>query len=495
MDNLKFRRQFLFSAKRCKELENWKCEEFGTNILYVHPDCGLTRIKKYLLDLALIGHVIDPKNPNKTTLDILTDISTFITIDDVFKNLYSLVGRFVLIIKNRESYTFFHDACGLKSLFYKKYEGDLYAASQPLLLKLVANLEEGTKYYKYHESKYVKSNIEHWIPSGISLYDDVYQLIPNHYLDVSGFKQIRYWPNKTIEKVSSEDGEENFSALLKNIMLAANNKFKLALPVTAGWDSRIILSACKDISEDIFFYTLQYRDLTENSRDIKTPRRILHYLGYEHHIIDCRKELDKQFLDVYVNNTDIPHLNDWGTIADGMYENYPTDRIALKGNCAEIGRCFYYPTGKHPKIMKSSDILNLESYWKNIDYFENQISEWFDGIKSSDVNFEYNLLDLFYWEHRMGSWQAQSQLEWDIVQEAFTPFNSRELLDILLSIEPKYRCYPNYLFFKKSIKNLWEETLIEPINSRSIRRIIKDKLKDFLIHIRIFEVIMRIVKN
>ena len=307
---------------------------------------------------------------------------------------------------------------------------------------MITKVEKSKNYQTYHDSEYVKDIIEHWIPSGISLYDDVYHLVPNHYLEASSLKQIRYWPVKQLEEDDIESSVEKFATILKKTVLAANKRYDLALPLTAGWDSRIILGCCKDILEDIWSYTLKYRDLTEESNDIKIPIKLSKKLGFKHKIIDCRKPLDKIFSEIYANNTDIPHINDWGEIAYGMYDEYPTNRLAVKGNVSEVGRCFYFPTGKHNKINSGKDFLELEPYWKNIDFIEARVFEWFEEVKLENIHLGYDLYDLFYWEHRIGSWQAQSQLEWDIVQETFSPFNNRELLDIMLRVNPSYRIGP-----------------------------------------------------
>jgi hypothetical protein len=412
--------------------------------------------------------------------------------------LYGLAGRFVLIIYKDNEYTFFNDACGLKMLFYTKYKEELYAASQPLLLKLVCDVREGINHQEYYSSQYVKDTIEHFIPSGSSLYKNVHQLVPNHYLNSAKFIQIRYWPIKQLKKENMANSVDEFSNLLKKIMLAANKKFKLALTLTAGWDSRIILSSCKSIYKDVWYYTLQYRDLTLKSNDLKIPTKISSSLGLQHEIIDCRKPLDQKFVEVYINNTDIPHLNDWGKIAFGMLNSFPSEKIAVKGSCSEIGRCFYFPTGKHSIINSSNDFLSLEYQWDNIDFIRERISEWFEEVKDEKVNFGYDLYDLFYWEHRMGSWQAQSQLEWDIVQDAFTPFNNRELLDIMLRIDPLLRCRPNYLLFKEAMKNLWPELLSEPINPVSKKQKIRNVIKIMLMNLGIFDsikIIARLIKR
>lgn len=490
MNNLSFRRQFLLSPKKCEQLKDWKLETYGVYILHIHPDCGHTMLDSPSMHMALIGYIIDPVNPHKSNSDILNDIAASDTIDNICKKLYDYGGRFVLLIRQAEEYIVFHDPCGLKSAFYTKWEGGIYVASQPLLFKLLMPLKEGAKYYSYYKSAYVKYNIEHAIPSGISLYDNVYHLVPNHYLKFSTLNQIRYWPTKVLSRMHFDEAVKAASSLLDKIMIAADRRFKLALALTAGWDSRCILSACKSISQDLYFYTLQYRDLTDSSRDVSIPREILSKMGYQHHIIDCRKPMDKEFAELYENNTDIPHLHDWGFIANGMLTEYPSQRVAVKGNCAEIARCFYYKSGKHNDISSVDDFEFMDD-WNDIPFIKEQVSDWLVKIKDAKINMGYDLLDLFYWEHRMGSWQSQSQLEWDIVQEAFTPFNNRVLLDIILSVDSRYRSEPDYLFFKALIQNLWKETLVAPINPKTGMEKVEYAVKRLLKRTGLFKIVKK----
>ncbi len=496
MNHLKFRRQFLFSATECAELKNWDIINLETHFLYTHPDCETARVSNIDLELILIGHILDPRSPDHTTLDILNNISNFVTMDDISEKLYGLVGRFVLIIKKNNSYTFFHDACGLKLIFYTKYQEALYAASQPLLLKLVTDIQEGVKYQEYYASKYIKSKIEHWIPSGTSLYENVYHLVPNHYLDVENYKQVRYWPVKPLKTESFETSLEQFSTLLEKTILAANKKFKLALTLTAGWDSRMLLACFKQIHEDTWFYTLKIRNFTMNHNDLKIPTKLSSKLGLQYKIIDCHVAVDEKFEEIYKNNTDIPHMHDWGEMASAMYAEYPPEQMTVKGNCSEIaaGRSGY--KGKSCKIYSSNDFLELEPLWKDLNFIQEGISEWLDEINHKETSFNYNLYDLFYWEHRMGSWQAQAQLEWDIVQDAFTPFNNRELLDIMLRTDPLYRCSAHKcsgdkinILFRKSMEALWPEVLSEPINPLSIKDIVKN------VYIRIKNISKSILKK
>jgi hypothetical protein len=227
-----------------------------------------------------------------------------------------------------------------------------------------------------------------------------------------------------------------------------------------------LLSACKTIAPDIYFYTLQYRELTVQSHDMAIPKRLLHSLGYDHHVIDCRKEIDPDFDHVYGLNTPMAHNNDWGKIAYGMLVGgYPLERVAVKGNCSETCRCFYYKAGNHQSIEAPDQIIDVvERAWRRIPFVCEQMASWYDKTKRVSEASGIDILDLCYWEHRMGSWQAQSQLEWDIIQEAYTPFNHRGLLETMLSTPSRHRCAPDYLLYKEICKVLWPRVLEEPIN-------------------------------
>ena len=477
-DNLKFRRQFLLSGKKCEEFKTWQTEEVASHYLYVHPDLELNCVKKDSLQAFLLGYAIDPYFPQKKNLDILENISNFNAIDEIPKLIHHLGGRFVLLIIFNGRFIIYNDACGLRSVFYIFDNNSLFAASQPKLLQFVLDIERSENYDEYYNSKYVKNNIEHWIPTGISLFDDVYHLVPNHYLDSEIKKQIRFWPVEPIGKLSVDYAAEKLSLLLKNSLHAANKRFKLALSLTAGYDSRIILSACKEIKDEIFIYTLQYRDLNLNSNDIKIPKNLAKHLGFEHHLIDCRKEIDEGFAFVYEQNTDIPHLNDWGKIAFGMYLDFPKDHVAIKGNCVEIGRWPYYTLISNDQIT-SSHLINKFLPNCKISFIHERLDEWYHEVEPLSY-LGINFMNLFYWEQKLGSWQAQSQLEWDIVQEAFTPFNNREIISLMISVDKKYRLHSKYPLFMKMMNKLWDEVLYIPIDPQTSYMEIKKRIKDTL---------------
>jgi hypothetical protein len=478
MNKYSYRRQFLISPVECPALKDWQKAGIGEYTVYVHPDTSLTISRNKLLkdvEMVLIGFIMNPDRPQDSNADIMEEIIKDPSLECIFEKLYHFSGRFVLMIKNNQDYFIFHDACGLRSVYYTKFEDRIFAASQPLLFKLVMPLIERERFHLYTNSNYRKGDIEHWIPSGCTLYENVQHLVPNHYFDFTLYSQKRYWPNRKISRLTLEEGVEQVSELLKKIMIANHARFKLALPLTGGWDSRVILSSCKDIADDMYFYTLSYRTLTESSNDLKIPAKVLAHLGYQHHIIDCRKPVDKDFAQLYESNAYLSHLDDWGQIAYGMQGVYPEDRYVVKGSCTEIGRCAYYMSGIHGTVSVDS-LLNIVPRWEQVPFIKEQILKWFAQVNDKNANFGYDVMDLFYMEQRIGSWQAQSQLEWDIVQDSVTPFNNRKILDLLLGVDTKYRSIPDFILFKKIMQKQWPAVLVEPLNPR----VFKDSLR--LIH-------------
>ncbi|MDD4869864.1 MAG: hypothetical protein PHR77_04830 [Kiritimatiellae bacterium] len=478
--NLLFRRQFLLTPDACSSLSHWQHIHVGIFHIYAHPDVQLSTVTSAdtNVTLSLVGYIIDPNFPERSNTDVLNTIASLgDSVENISDYLCALSGRFVLILTTAKETLLFHDPCGLRTVYYTKYEGKVFVGSQPYIFKQVMPLKDGELFSSFFRSSYAKRNIEYWIPSGCSLFEEVHHLIPNHYLRLSTLEQIRYWPKRILLQKRVDEVITDASDLLKKLMIAANNRFKLALPVTAGWDSRILLSASKSISREIYFYTLQYRNLNSRSSDIKIPAELLRSLGLRHNLIDCRKTISDEFIEIYRRNSPLAHIEDWGKIAYGMIDKYPQDRVAIKGNCSEIARSFYYKYGFHRPIISPDQIVALVNGWQTIPFVRDQIFTWYNQAIEVAAETNMDILDLFYWEHRMGSWQAQSQLEWDIVQEAYTPFNHRGLLELMLGVSTNLRSAPNYSLYKMMFKLLWPEVMKQPINPTTtmnrLRKILK----------------------
>ncbi len=445
-------------------MDHWQHERFAGYHIYAHRELEVTRVEHEHTKLLLVGYMVDPMHPERSNRGILDDMATDVqSIDAVAPYLNVIAGRFVLLVSVSGDIYVFHDPCGLRSVYYARYEGKTYIGSQPSIFCLVMPVREGSRNLAYQNSPYKRHHREYWIPSGCSLYENIHHLTPNHYLNLQTVKPVRYWPNERLERRELSDAVEESSEWLRRLIQGAHARFSLALPLTAGRDSRLLLGACRDIASDVFFYTLQYGSLRRSSSDIKIAQRVIRRLGHEHHLVDCQGGAEAWFSHLYRENVANTHEY-WERIAYGMLKEFPPQRVCLKGNCSEICCCYYYKSGKHPSVASVDQLVSFVSGWETLDFVHDSLSDWLAEATAVAGDTGVNLLDLFYWEHRMGSWQAQSQLEWDIVQEVYTPFNHRRLLEAMLGVPTRYRCWPHYALYEEMTRALWPEVLAEPIN-------------------------------
>lgn len=467
IDNqLRFRRQFILSSTPSAQFEDWRTFTlFNAQYhLYVHPDLNVhvADSEDKRTQVVMLGYALDPMRPEFDDQSIVDYLSDMDSVDEFAEAVTGLAGRFVLLFHQNDATYVFHDACGLRTVFYSVDQNGTYVGSQPSIFSAFFPLGENENYDTLRQSG-ILEDLNFWIPCESDIYANVKQLVPNHYLALNDGVQHRYWPVHPLERITLEQAVEQGADLLRRLMNVAHRRFPMALALTAGVDSRTLLAASRDIIDDLYFYTAQYRDLSMTSPDIAIPSDILTKHGLAYHVLDCNVAATPDFLDICRSNIDLPH-KDWGEIAYGLALFFPQDRVSVKGNCAEIARSYLYKYGDHPEKASAKDLMQYGTTWDGVAFIEEALDAWLLDAKPAADNAGLYLLDLFYWEQKMGTWQAQSQLEWDIAQEAFTPFNYRPLLECLLSCPPQYRIADDYVLFREIIKRLWPELLDWPFN-------------------------------
>src|SRR3970282_1198681 len=83
------------------------------------PELPVSRIDNGELSLTLIGFMLDPDSPAATDEQILHNLLTrFSSIRTLIAATERLGGRWVLIAGNKNQRWLFHDALGLRQVFY-----------------------------------------------------------------------------------------------------------------------------------------------------------------------------------------------------------------------------------------------------------------------------------------------------------------------------------------------------------------------------------------
>ncbi len=480
-EQLLFRRQYIAGPRYIDTLPGWQKIAISDEwVVTAHPDLEVTQVCKEELQLTLLGFFIDPYHPEHNNQEVLEHLGKRAhTFTDIAALTENLGGRWVLICKEGESVKIFHDMCGLRQIFYTIHMQEQWFSSQPsLLLEFVEHsfpLDQWSM--SFMNSPQFEYTERSW-PGDATPYQHIKHLLPNHYLDLQERKVVRYWPTKSLPVMRIDEVVEEAAVILKGLLEGAARRYSLMLPVSAGWDSRTLLAASKAIKEEMFFYVSKHGRLTDESPDIDVPRRLFPRLGLPFHVLDCRETMDESFKQLFERNVTLAR-NIPKALTIYHHFKYSQGMVNVCGNGSEIARkCVY--TYYDVKTITPKFLAKI-SFYKNNEFAIYQYDRWLQEVKHYPEEYRINLLDLHYWEQRMGNWGAMYPAEQDIAVEEFSPFNHKRLITVLMSVDEKYRRPPHYLLYHELIRKLWGDVLIEPINPQPIIKAIKGSLRQKLV--------------
>lgn len=463
-----YRRQYIIGPQFLDQLPNWQTIELAENLrATVHPDLNCIHKTHATASITLLGYILDPERPEATDSIILDDLLDRLVrgmpIDRLIESTFGYGGRWLLIVNAGHDQILFNDACGYRTLYYVDFSSgrDPWYASQPGLFALVMDLEADPEAQDYLDTdKYNHfGNGEYFFPGDATLYPQIKHLLPNHYLNITSRKAVRYWPDRELTPIGLDECVEICAPIIQNMLLAANHRFDLALSLTSGRDSRVLTAAAKPIVKEIYFFSKFFWNRNEKHADIAVPKALLTSMGLNHHAFDCNPACRPAIEALYSKNVDSAHTCYYEMI-QGMYDQLPGHLVWVKGNAIPITKRVYQNKIQSQTVDARSVAIALGA--PNQPFAIKEIEKWIQGAQP---RYNVELLDLLQWENKEGNWQAYTQLEFDpAVGEIFVPYNCRTLLSTMLSLDPKHRKPPGYNMHNALIQKLWPELLAHPIN-------------------------------
>ena len=481
MDDIIFRRgQFYLGPENLLKYANWKSYLINSNTyLMAHPSLDVFQVQNGIISATLIGFVIDPDFPEYRNEEVITSfLNKFSFARKSFPYTYKLGGRYILIISDAEEILVFSDAAGNRQMFYTdtNHINQLWCASEIGILQEICKLKPDSEALSFMNTPEFKNNDEYWWPSDTTMFREVRRLPPNHYLCLNDGKCIRYWPDQPLKPKKSKQAAMSVARTMKSLVKGASNRGDLALSITAGIDSRLVLASCKDIANDISFVTVKKKEMQNDHADLFIPKKILSDLRLPHIVLYLDKSIRKSFRENYFNSILNAHAKRMAQ-AQAIFDYNHANKIAMYGNVAEIARLKYE---KHIKIGEKITPATLSSCAQmgNHPFVIAAFEKWLDQLTKSH-NYEINAL--FHWEQRDGSWLASgAQSEYSLVwKDMFTPYNCRALLIDMLSVDRRLRRAPDLMFFKDVIQILWPTLLKYPINPH-VKASQRNRLKRFV---------------
>ncbi|WP_319562202.1 hypothetical protein [Marispirochaeta sp.] len=468
LEKLRFRRQFILGPAHVQLFYNWQKISIGNDLfLTVHPDLPCYEATIGNVTTILLGYAVNPYLPNLSNTEIVNTLSKESTNWELLiKHTNQLVGRWVIIYKASEKTIVFHDPAGVRQIHFGfSISGELWCASQPSLVALVTDAEPDLSHHHELKNDGVFDRYrDHFWPGSTTFYKKVFRLLPNHYLDMYTRKPSRYWPVSKIEEISFDDAIVKCSKILTGSIKAATKRYNLLFSITAGFDSRVLLAASRDVVNELKLYTEIRKWMHPLHPDIRVPYLMLRSVGLNRKLLRVPKRVDRLFQSLFTEC--FPHYHE-GVLkeADVLFKSvrsYGFEPMVINGNISEIGRRFYskkgWPGDPTPELMSA------KAQMKSSRYAAEQFSYWYEDAKPTIKDSGIDPWDLFYWEQKIGGWFGSVRSEYDFAIDVFLPYNCRDLLQYMLGVNPLYRQTPDYKFHESLIRYMWPELLHFSIN-------------------------------
>ncbi len=371
------------------------------------------------------------------------------------QSLLKCSGGYCIILINGDKTDVFIDACAQFEIFYDLAGAHL--TNNPLLIpNRIGEPPAWMLKYKLCVFDYCG-------------FENVKKLRPNHYLDFNDLNQIRYFPiaERPVTPIHFDDAVTTIANILSGTLKAFANRQRTVLPVTAGYDSRILLAASSANAVEAFIY--RHPGMASNHLDIQIGKALAEAKGMKHSVYTYDPELQPQEIDRF-SKLFFPRIEIAPRVLNGDARHFP-DALLLNGNMGEIART-YYGVNDAATPNELSTMLG----YKNNRSVTDLMKLWKDSVPI-DYSGKDNLLDLFYWEERMGNWASKAKSELRIATRVVSPMNNHHLWQTVLGVKHKYRATVNNKLFLAVIERLDKRLLPFPINPGRKTSVMKAMVK------------------
>lgn len=395
------------------------------------------------------------------------DVGTFI------EKLGRFAGKYILIFQDQYKTYAFTDATSSLPIYYSVDTG-FFSSSEHLLASSLV-LEKNSLAIKINSQAIPNLNL----PFNITHYNRLLFLLPNHFLDVNERSYHRYFvPSYYLSNLSAKDNAAHSLKLIKNIVNEYSKYYELISPLTAGNDSRVVLSfLSQEKSIEPICYTLDY-DFTNNNKEsaeIKLPRKICQdfNIHYEKLAVLSTPEtlLSKAYEIIGNNNINIQRIN----IAYTLHSKYPNKALVYGDIIDQIGRSNIFPSDSAPDILSKFDKFFISKN-KSFSLENAQLTKEYLSYLRSTVQ-EKHIFDFFALEMRCGRWLSQySEVNSSLGVNILNIFNNSDILMSWINTDRTIRS--KKFFHKYYLNHLCPELANYPVNPHENNSKIR-KIKTF----------------
>jgi hypothetical protein len=411
-------------------------------------------------DTLMFGHAVDLAAAT-SDLNTITAKIEGSSGEILQQYLDQLAGRYLVLRWDGNQILIQQDATGLRAVYYTEAMYRFVAGSHQFLVSSQVDAPKG-----YFGGGFLRENHMQTHPGRKTQNVGIVRQLPNTELSNLTRRTERIFPRVALEHCTVDEAAH---AIIEasNIQLDAI-KTPLMSSLSAGLDSRVTLALLRNGLDRTKFFTYQVMNRPRNAgnrHDADGAIDLASRFGLDHEMLFVASPKDTDFDAMMNKNTTFSHAR---SVAKAYYDHLPNEALHVRSNLFEIGRCYYRNMGIHPKKVSAHSMRYILANGKSFDLPTFDAFE--EYVHMTDFNaamaLGYDGLDLFYWEHRMGSWMTPILHESDIAHDTHVLINARSVLVKLLGVPLKDRM--TGAAFRRVIALAWPELAEIPVNGKII---------------------------
>jgi hypothetical protein len=441
--------QFIISESLTKIKKDFITYTLNGLFIAAHNKLQVNRVigpTQALVGLFL-GVPIDLVKGHIITSDI--NLCKDLTSSDIPTFLEDYAGSYIFIFATENDKKIYLDANGTMSLVYDPISKCAGSTASVLL--------HDTFYFdRLHKKQFNHLDISNigWFPGRLTAHNDIYRLLCNHYLSLTEWTSVRFWPEgKILYSVEPQDEINAIKKETRRIIEILSKSRKIMQSLTAGFETRMLLSCAKDFVDKLSFFTVSSTKI-----DLDIANKLSHIFKLNHITIPVVKssfEQQKQWL--YRTGHSVGGANLW---THPTIQQLPENTILLIGLGGEVGRGFFWKKQDNIEDCVTAELLFGRLGMPYDELIIDNIRDWLNNLPHG-LDF-FSILDLAYLELRMSSWAYAQSYAQDALCLHISPMISYRNYKSMFSIHPHIK--RNGYILRRVISSAWPELLNYPIN-------------------------------
>lgn len=305
-------------------------------------------------------------------------------------------------------------------------------------MQRIHDLEPDPRAEAVYSSEAYKKDPSRYLPGLVTPYAGLLPLTANNQLDVSNGCSRRFFPREALAPRAFDDKivDEIAEIMLSQARIIGSLDRPLTLAATGGRDSRV--SAVTFSGQPrLSYYSFHMPSINHLTEDVDIARKLAKIEGVPLDVYELETYKDAAFGKAFKAHSP---RGIWPAAALCYLREFQPDAIHIRSTVSEIGRVFY---SKRTSKSVTPEVL-AGTYTRTEFRHESLVQEAmrdFIKLTNFDVSqfFNYDLYDMFYWEHRNSKWQNILCAEAEMATDVFVPFNNRKLLQLFMSVPYRNR--------------------------------------------------------